>query len=457
MPDGRPGDHGRRRDRALLRTVGASAGLQVATVLGAVLSLPFVTRALSTAEYGAVVTIAGFVALLGFADLGVGSALTQRLAGADQDDTATRAEVVSSAFVAAAAAAAVVLSLGVLALPLVHWQGLLGTTEVSERGLQECILALTVSTSVAIVGGLGQRALYAVQRGGSANGWLVLATVAGAFSSIAVAQTGAPLWVYVAALVGSPALVSVACACWTFTATEVRVRLRLRAVTASALRELCSTGGWFLLIAVSAAAAFQTDALVVSSVLGASSAAVFSVAARVTGLLTSSAHPALLQLWPAFSEALARGDTAWVRLRFWWATALAAGGAAFLGLVLVWIGPALIGTWLTPDLAPPRSLLISMVAWIAFSLGSSPLFYLLNAIGRVRAHALMSLAAASVNLPLSLALTHRIGIEGPVLGSLASSALFAVLPAAILVRKVLWSDSPEAVVTTPPGPFAPLA
>ena len=75
-------DRGRQRDRSIRHTLVASLGQQIAVVAVTLISLPFVTRVLTTEEYGVLATLTGFFALLGFADLGIGSAVTTRLASA---------------------------------------------------------------------------------------------------------------------------------------------------------------------------------------------------------------------------------------------------------------------------------------------------------------------------------------------------------------------------------------
>src|SRR4051794_16133610 len=82
---------GRKRDVALFRTLSTSAGLQITSIVGALVSLPFVTRSLSTAEYGVVVTLSGFISLLSFADFGAGAALTDNLARSPREPGSSQA------------------------------------------------------------------------------------------------------------------------------------------------------------------------------------------------------------------------------------------------------------------------------------------------------------------------------------------------------------------------------
>ena len=73
--------------------------------------------------------------------------------------------------------------------------------------------------------------------------------------------------------------------------------------------------------------------------LGAAQAAIFAIAARLFSLVYGTLSLAGQQMWPAMSEALARGDVEWVRKRFRHSLFAVGGVAAASSLVLVAIGP----------------------------------------------------------------------------------------------------------------------
>jgi len=437
-------DRGRSRDRAILQTLVAGGGLQLTIVLSAILSLPVVTRDLTSSEYGVLATLTGFVALLAFADLGVGGALTTRLAAVlGRDDQDEAAVVVSTAVVASLMASGLLLAVGILATFVLPWQTILGASEVRESAVTSAVLCTALATGMSIVGGIGQRILYGVQRGRVANQWLVAAAVFSALASVLAALMHAPLFVFVLAAVGCPSLVSLGCTAWVLARTPEVPRPSWLAVRKEEFFELAGSSWWFFLIALFSAIGYQTDALIVASVLGASAAGVFSVASRVFGVVLQSLYPALLQLWPAFGEAYARGDLSWMRSRLRWSVSLVALVSAASGIALILVGRDLISVWLTDDLVPSRGLLVALAVWTAYSLAMAPVLLLLNATGRVRAHALMAIGVGVANLPLSVLFTLQFGTMGPVLGSLVANVLFAGLPGVVIAKRVLSGGTPR--------------
>jgi O-antigen/teichoic acid export membrane protein len=93
-----------------------------------------------------------------------------------------------------------------------------------------------------------------------------------------------------------------------------------------------------------------------------------------------------------------------------------------------------------------------MASWIVVGVTTAPILFLLNALGRSRTHAIMAIALACVNLPLSIAFTHSFGVAGPALGSLVATVACASIPGAIVVRNALRSEASSDGGSAPSTP-----
>lgn len=424
------------RDRAVFRTFLGGAGLQMAVALSTLASFPFITRYLSGAEFGVFATLTGFAALLSFADFGIGGSLTTRLAHAQgRDDPAAANRTVSTSVVASCMAGLVVAGVLASSLWFVPWQRLLGAEDVS--GVRMAVGAAAIASGAAVPAGIGQRLLYGVGKGAVANVWLVVASTIGAALLVAGSLSRWPLYTLVLIALCVPVLAGCASGVSAVARYAPHLRPRFASASAEEWRFLRKATSWHFAIGLAGAISFQTDALVVASVLGATSAGVYAVAVRAFGLIAQSFTPAMMQLWPAFGEAHVRGDLAWIRSRLL-ATTLIAGVTSFLaGLAMVAFGPEIIRVVLTNDLVPDRSLLVALTVWTTYSLVSAPTFLLLNAVGGVRVHAIAAVAVAVVNLPTSLLMTHWIGISGPAWGSLIASVVCSGPLGVVTMRRVL--------------------
>jgi O-antigen/teichoic acid export membrane protein len=418
----------------------SGAGLQVSIAVSTLVSLPFVTRELSAAEFGVFATLSGLAVLFGLADFGIGGALTTRLAelrGNDNDAIAVRA--VSTALVAAAGAGLVAALLLGLSLLVVPWQTLLGADAVSEAAVVQAVLATAVAIGLSVPAAIGQRILYGIDRGGLANLWLLGGAVLSTVGLVVGTQSDWPLFMYVLVALGTPALAGITSGVAAVWWLAPQLRPHRRHASRSEWQLLRKASGWYFVITLATAVSFQLDALIVASILGAGEAGEFVLAVRVFGLISASLTPALLQLWPAFAEAFVRNDLLWIRSRLAWATGLGVGASLAAGMAVVGVGPDVIENLSTSELRPDRVLLIALCGSTVSGFLTAPTYLLLNATGRVRLHGSVAVSMALLNFPLSLVLTHLIGISGPAWGTLIASLVCAV-PVALTVPGALSRD-----------------
>ncbi|MGY2874549.1 O-antigen/teichoic acid export membrane protein [Marmoricola sp. URHA0025 HA25] len=436
----------RARDRAILRTLVGGAGLQMSIAIATLVSLPFVTRELSAAEFGIFATLTGLAVLFALADFGIGGALTTRLAelrGVGDEGGAVRA--VSTAIVAATTAGLVTGLLLVLSLLVVPWQTLLGAGAVSNAAVVHAVLATALAAGLSVPAAIGQRILYGIDRGGLANLWLLGGAVLAAVGLVVSTQAGWPLFMYVLVALGAPALAGIASGFAAVWWLAPQLRPHAKHVSRAEWEVLRKVSGWYFVIMLATAASFQVDALIVASILGAADAGEFALAVRVFGLISASLTPALLQLWPAFGEAFARGDLGWIRSRLIMSTAFGALTSLVAGAVVVLVGPDLIAAVFSSELRPHRALLLALAAASVISFVTSPAYLLMNATGRVRLHAFAAIAMAAMNFPISLLLTRQIGISGPGWGTLIASVVCTVPVGMCVVPRLL---SAERVANT---------
>jgi O-antigen/teichoic acid export membrane protein len=401
-------------------------------------ALPFVTRTLSPAEFGVFATLTGLGSLMSFADLGIGGALTTRLAETlGRNDRESARAAVSTAVVASCLTGAFVSAALAASLLILPWQDLLGAHDVRVGQVNAAVLATAASAGLAVPAGIGQRMLYGVNRGGLANTWLLFGSIASGCLMILGSVRDWPVYAFVLAALGTPVLVGFACVITVIAKQASFLKPLVGLSSAHEWRLMRGPSGWYFVIAVSAGIGFQADTLIVSSILGAPAAGVFALAVRMFGLISASLTPALLQLWPAFGEAYAQGDRDWIRSRLSWSTAIGVAASAIAGLVVIAAGRPVIGTLFTDALVPDSLLLIALACWTTCSLFTAPSYLLLNATGRVRVHGLVAIAVTAVNLPLSLILTHLVGISGPAWGSLIATLAVTLVPGYVSIRKVL--------------------
>jgi O-antigen/teichoic acid export membrane protein len=193
----------------------------------------------------------------------------------------------------------------------------------------------------------------------------------------------------------------------------------------------------FLLLQLSMAVAFASDNMVIAQILGPAAVTQFGVPQRLFGLLLMLISIALSPLWPAYGEALSRTDTKWVKsmlARTLRASLVIVGPMA---VVLVLLGQWIIRIWVGPSIDPSWLLLSGFGVWVVISSLGNAMAMFLNGAGKVRFQVMTATAMAVANLVLSIYLTHRIGVPGPIWGSVIAYTVILLVPTFFYVRHVL--------------------
>jgi len=402
------------------------------------ISLPLAVRYLGAERYGVWATITTTAVWINLLDLGIANTLTNHISRAYAlDDKRSAARYLTNALWLTCVIAACVGIVLACLLPRINWIRLFNVSgNVSALEVRHTVAAACVLMLLALPCNLVNKLLAGYQELHRGN----YATSIGALASLGGLVLG------VALRVSMPMLFIMSVGCLTFAALinlilvvgwqKPWLRPGISLVDCSAMAELLNSGSPFFFIQVAAVVVFSSDNLIVSHYVGASAVTPYSVTWRVVGLaalLQSLIFPAL---WPAYAEAYAKHDFAWIRDTF----AMAMKGTLALNTLCVAVfllfGRSLIRVWAGPAAVPPHALLLAMGFWAVVNGFMSVESCLLAALNRTRAQAVLSIIAAAVNIGLSLMLVRHIGSLGVIGGTILSYLLVLVVPQSLIVRTV---------------------
>ncbi|MBI4621983.1 MAG: hypothetical protein HY736_02040 [Verrucomicrobia bacterium] len=169
-------------------------------------------------------------------------------------------------------------------------------------------------------------------------------------------------------------------------------------------------------------------------------AAAFNLLQRVYGLVVQMHWVALSALWPAYSEAHARGDHSWMRQayrRSWQATlGLFVPAMPLLAVLMPWLVNLWVGK--TPPALSPTLIWISG-AWFALQLLGQPPAMLLIGLGRLRGLALYGTVNHGVSLAGMIVGGRHLGPPGAIAGMALGYALVG-LPGTLLESRHARAD-----------------
>ena len=441
------------RGRRLVLAAASGGVVTAASNLGTLLTFPLVIRTLGETRFGVYALVTAVAAMLPFADFGVGLAVITDLAHTTgRGDAQAARRVVATAAAILIGAAGLVLILFSLLTTWISWARLLGTgTSVPPSEVQRAMVLLVVSLAAGLPGSLGYKVLYALQETHVANWWQVV-TIPLTVASVAggcLLDAGIGWFVFCA--VGIPSVVALCATFWVFGRRHRELRPSTDLVTWRHARSLFRLGSVIAFQSITIVVGYQIDVLVVSHFLGVREVAVYSVSARVAAVATAFTSVLFFGLWPAFSDALAKGDEGWAKSSL----RRAEIGAGLISVVFV-LGTLLLFRPLVAvlsgnSLVPPTLLLLAVSAWTTVRTMHYPMAVLLNAAGVGRFLVWCGLAMALVNLGLSVFLTRALGVSGPLWGSAVSVLACSILPAAVYLHRRLLGSGRSLIAASVSG------
>lgn len=405
------------------------------------LAVPMVIRELGPEQYGVYVSLAALVAVMLAVDLGLGNALVNEIASLGQPhDQRERVSTLVSSAIIPIVVASVLLVAGLFCLTqVVDLTRLLNTPDTLTRAeVNRLVLLAFVPYLLSLPLGVVVRIRYGLQEGHVSH----LLQVAGyglQFLLLGIAALrGAGLpWFVV--LLGAGALFGYLLDVIVMVIRRPWIVPRPSRFAWDDAQRLVGVGGLFLVLGLSAAVGYQTDAIVIAHYLGPSEAAVYGATFQLIAVCPVVLSLFLMPLWPAYGEAAARGDGPWIRSSFRRSLQLSISIAVLASLVVVVAGPWLVEQWAGPSVRPPESLVLAGGAFIIVNAISGPFAMLMNGLRVLRPQAVVGVLMALANIALSIYLVQVQGLAGPLFATAATQLLIVLVPMGLYIRRMMTS------------------
>jgi O-antigen/teichoic acid export membrane protein len=403
------------------------------------LTVPLTLNYLGPERYGMWLTISSMIALLSFTDLGIGNgllnAVTRTLARGEFE--AGRRQI-SSAVVMLSLLAVLLAGIFALSSPIISWAHVLAVS--SPLATSEAGPAVSAWLACFLIGlPIGVVAQVRIARQES---YIVHVTAAignvvavGALLLVIITRQGVPS--LVVAMAGPPLVAAAVNGIVLFRRDAPSLRPSISLANPGVGFELLRTGFLFFVLQVAIAAAFTSDTLIVAQLVGPEAVAEYGVAFRLFMIPAGIVAIALSPLWPAYGEAIQRGDIAWTRRTL--ARSMKAGLLISIpaAIVLVAFGQPILLIWVGPSVEPPFLLLLGLGIWIVQSAVGNSVAMLLNGAHEIRFQAGAAAVMAVVNVALSIWLTSRLGVAGVIWGTVIAYGALVLVPMAFYVPRVL--------------------
>jgi O-antigen/teichoic acid export membrane protein len=436
---GRVAEDGQRRYVGIVRGILTGLAGRGVAVIVSFFSVPLTVRYLGAERYGAWVSISTAMAWIALADFGLSSSLTNAVSeGYAGDNHDLAGDYVAATFWSLVAVAA---SLSTVFFPLwriTPWDRVFNVQSLQARA--EVGPAVAIAFAIFVLNfpvSIVAKIYGAYQEVAVANAWSSAGNVLSLATLIAVTRFKGGLGSLVVSVSGTILFVNIISAVWLFGHSKPWLLPRIGRVTFSAFQKLMSLGGMFFAIQIAALVLFQTDNLIIAHYLGAAAVTPYSVTWRLFNYTMIFQVLASPSYWPAYAEAFARGDRAWVRRSFRMNFRFTVASAFALALPLVFFGRWIIRHWAGNAAVPSSDLLFWMGIWSIINSAMLSQSCLLASSGRIKSQTIYSIAAAVTNLVLSIVLVQKIGLTGVIVGTVGAYVTCIVVPQWLEVERAI--------------------
>ena len=366
---------GRSRERfrrAALTTMTSVAARAIGLLTG-LISVPLTFRYLGAERYGIWMVLISIIAAMSFADLGIGNGLMNAVSEAyGKDDHNLAREYVTSALALMLCIAAFLALAGAIAYPFLPWPRLFNVKSeaVAAEGAM-AFLVLYGSFVVNIPLGVISRAQAGLQKG-------YWSQMIGAFGSIL--SLGAMLmviWIHgsLPSLVFASVFAGIIATVlngWLLCRDHPWLVPSWRAFRRSSANKIFRLGLMFFVSQCAVAVGYTSDNIVIDQILGAAAVAAYAVPQKLFSLVSMLVAMGIAPLWPAYGEAIARGDVAWVRPCFPRLASRHIGDFGAFVYFLAFAGPWILRVAVGKSLRVPMSLMVVLAIWGMFQRSQRP-------------------------------------------------------------------------------------
>jgi len=443
-------NRGAQRFRRIHLTAGAAIGFRGAVLLSGFIYIPLTVRYLGPERYGLWVAMTSIMALLAFADCGIGYSLMNDVAyaiGRDRGDDIRKA--ISSTFFVLFAVAFGGCCLFAMAYRFIPWQQIFQIGSPSDTAeASKAVAVMVVSFLLTLPFTVVQRIQSAYQEGFETQVWEILG-VAASLGGLLVAihmQAGLP----VLAIVFSAGPLLAVVLNWVayFFIRRPSLRPAFRLADTQLARRIVREGFHFFILQISTVVVFSFDSFVVLHYFGNIALGKYSLVAKLFQVAPALAGVWFAPLWPAYAEAIARGDHQWVRRVVTWSTVTASIACAVVCSALALITRQLVHLWIGTDVSPSSWLLAGFVVYSILMVGAGSIAAFLNGSNFIKEQAVLVVSTAALSIALKIGLCKYGSQAGAVWGTNLAYLLLVIPAYCVIVPRLM----KQQVTTCPHQP-----
>lgn len=431
------------RHRRIVLTAFTSAVAKVITITASFITVPLTLNYLGTERYGLWMTISSMIAMMVFADFGIGNGLMNAISEAfGKDDKIAIKAHITNATVILSGIAILILIIFFIVFPHVSWGYFFNVrTQLAIDEAGPVLAVFMVCFAIGVPASIVQRVQMGLQQGFASSLWQAGGSIFGLLLTLLVIFFKGDLFWLVLALAGSPVVFLLLNGIFFFSFKCKELKPDLRQATKNGMKHILHGGLLFFVLQIACSISYASDNLILAKILGADAVAQYSVVSKLfEGILMVQAL-AISPLWPAYTEAKSRGDKGWIKKtlsKSMWLTLLAIIPIAIL---LVVGNKPIFSLWVGSQHAFSFALVALYGVWMVLKALGATYSMFLNGLNVLRVQLIIASMFTFFSIVMKIGFVHSFGLNGLLIALVVSYSLTTILPYTMLTSKILSNNS----------------
>lgn len=353
------------RNKRVGLTALAATFARATSALLMLVSVPLTSGYLGEERYAVWLSVSSFVALLAFADLGVGVGLLNAVSQAfGKDDLVSARKHVSTALAILSSICLVLIMLALLLMQIEIWPGVFNVqTQLARSEVNIAATLFVIMTALNLPLSVVQRVQLGFQEGAASYLWQAFGSLLGVALLVVAVRLKLGLPWLILAYMGGPSMASLANGVLYFGIRRPELRFSSGLFRRDSVQVLLRTGVGFVLLQVLVAIANSMDYIIIAQRLPSSDLAGYSLTVRLFSLIMLLIGTVTAALWPAFSEAHSRGDHDWISSTYARAVRISLATMTVGSVILLFLGQWLVEVWSAGAVSICTTLLVARACY----------------------------------------------------------------------------------------------
>lgn len=406
----------------------------VVMVLTVSLTIPY----LGAERFGVWMTIASFAGMLSFLDLGVGNALTNKVAHAAtlSNPDSLRSLISGGLGFLFIVGSSMGVALAALTFVL-PWESLIKVQDkVLYIEIRQAVVLFSLLFGLQIISNGVQRIFAGLQRAFEAHIVCAIGSIVSLICLFAITQQQVGILLLLSATFGIQIFMSLF--------LILLLRRRKLIILSGLLKnirietpDLIKVGGLFFLLQIGVMLSTGADGLIISSNLGVAQVAAFSLVQRLFQFASQPMSIMNASLWSAYADADARGDKKFIKNTLILSLKSTASFSVVVVTILILFGAEIIKLWTKNEISISFTLLLVYGFWSILEMIGNALGIFLNGCGIVRQQVVNVVIFSFVSVGAKIYAINYYGLEAMILSLIITYSLITIFMYGFYFRNTL--------------------